>query len=185
MSTPLIVNVVELLRWPGTVKEVDVSLDVTDLEFNDARIVENTAASDADKIAVHLRLESLSNGVSVHGTVSATWVGECRRCVTPLRERMDVEVSELYQKVVEDPDAYAIENDQINLLPMVRENILVAVPVGPLCRPDCPGLCPQCGADLSQTTCDCTVDTRDPRWSVLDALMSKDAEKSADSDSSG
>ena len=181
MSTPLIVNVVELLRWPGTVKEVDVSLDVLDLEFNDSRIVDD----EADKVDVHLRLESLSNGVSVTGTVSATWAGECRRCVRPLRERMQVDVAELYQKIIEDPDAYAIENDQINLLPMVRENILVAVPVGPLCRPDCPGLCPHCGADLSETTCDCTVDTRDPRWSVLDALKSQDAENSGDSNTAG
>lgn len=170
MSTPLVVNVVELLRWPGTVKEVDVSVDVADLEFNDPRIAED------QQVGVHLRVESLSNGVSVTGTVSATWVGQCRRCVAPLREQMTVDVAELYQKVLEDPDAYAIENDQINLLPMVRENILVAVPVGPLCRPDCPGLCPHCGADLSQTTCDCTVDTRDPRWSVLDALKSPDSE---------
>ncbi len=163
MATPLLVNVVELLRWPGTTKSVVASLATEDLEFNDARIVDVP-------VEVSLTLESLSNGITVHGTASATWSGQCRRCVRPLTVPMTVEISELYQRVVEDADAYAIENEQINLLPMVRENILLAIPLGPLCRPDCPGLCPQCGIDLSEATCECEISTQDPRWGVLDSL---------------
>lgn len=163
MATPLVVNVVELLRWPGTTKDVEVSLPAADLEFDDERIVDVP-------VDVSLHLESLSNGVTVHGTATATWSGQCRRCVTPLTVEMTIEVSELYQKVLEDPDAYVIENDQINLLPMVRENLLLAIPLGPLCRPDCPGLCPHCGIDLAEGSCDCTISTQDPRWGVLDSL---------------
>lgn len=163
MATPLLVNVVELLRWPGTTKDIEVSLASDDLEFNDDRIVD-------EPVDVALHLESLSNGITVGGVVSATWKGQCRRCVKPLTVRMSVEVAELYQRILEDPDAYVIENDQINLLPMVRENILLAIPLGPLCHPDCPGLCPQCGIDLSEAQCDCTISSQDPRWGVLDAL---------------
>lgn len=163
MATPLIINVIELLRWPGTTKNVVASLPIDDLEFNDARVVDVP-------IEVSLTLESLSNGITVHGTASATWSGQCRRCVKPLIVPMTVEISELYQRELEDPDAYAIENDQINLLPMVRENILLAIPLGPLCQPDCPGLCPQCGIDLSEGACDCQISTQDPRWGALDAL---------------
>jgi uncharacterized protein len=163
MATPLIVNVIELLRWPGTVKEVHCQVAVADVEFDDDRIV------DVD-VDVDLHLESLSNGVTVHGTAKATWAGACRRCTVPLEVRETVDVAELYQRVPEDPDAYGIDNDQIDLLPMVRENLLLAIPLAPLCRPDCPGLCPQCGIELSEASCECSTDTSDPRWAALDAL---------------
>jgi len=166
MATPLVVNVVELLRWPGTTKDVAVDVAAADLEFNDARISN-------ESVAIALHLESLSNGVSVAGTASATWHGECRRCLAPLQERIVVEVSELYQQIPEDPEAYSIENDQINLLPMVRENLLVAVPLGPLCREDCPGFCPQCGIDLAEGPCGCDTTVSDPRWAALEGLKGR------------
>jgi uncharacterized protein len=163
VATPLNVNVVELLRWPGTTKDVLATVEVEDFEFNDER-VSNVP------ISINVHLESLSNGVSVAGAATATWHGECRRCLTPLSQLMIVDLSELYQQIPEDPDAYAIVNDQINLLPMVRENVLVAIPLGPLCREDCPGFCPQCGADLSEGACGCDSAIVDPRWSALENL---------------
>ena len=72
MATPLIVNVVELLRWPGTTKDVVMSVAAADLEFGEARIAD-------EPVDIALHLESLSNGVTVNGTTSATWLGECRR----------------------------------------------------------------------------------------------------------
>lgn len=163
MATPLIVNVVELLRWPGTTKDVVVSVATDDFDFRDPRIVDLP-------VDVSVHLESLSNGVVVGGSAMATWTGECRRCLTPLTERLEVDFDELYQQVPDNPDAYAIENDQIDLLPMVRENILLAIPLGPLCRPDCPGFCPQCGQDLSEGSCGCGEAAVDPRWAALDDL---------------
>ena len=115
-------------------------------------------------------LESLSNGVTVNGTTTASWLGECRRCLAPISERMTIELSELYQQFPDDSEAYKIENDQINLLPMVRENLLLAIPLGPLCREDCPGFCPHCGQDLSEGTCSCDNTVSDPRWAALESL---------------
>ncbi len=166
MATPLVINVVELLRWPGTTKDVSVTVQSSDVEFNDARVAD-------EPVEIHVKCESLSNGIAVVGTVSATWVGECRRCLAPLRERMTVHVDELYQQVAEDPDAYLIQNDQISLLPMVRENLLVAIPLGPLCREDCPGFCPQCGTDLAEGMCGCDTTVSDPRWAALEGLKGK------------
>lgn len=163
MATPLVVNVVELLRWPGTTKDVEVTVAAEDVEFNDPRLTN-------EPVDIALHLESLSNGVSVSGAAEATWQGECRRCLAPLSQRMSVQVSELYQQIPEDPEAYAIENDQINLLPMVRENLLLAVPLGPLCREDCPGFCPVCGHDLSEGDCGCDNTVLDPRWAGLESL---------------
>lgn len=169
MPSPLVVNVVELLRSPGTTKDVDATVDAADLEFGDPRLVD-------EPVSVAVRLEALANGIAVSGRVAATWAGECRRCLAPVRERLEVPVEELYQRIPEDPDAHPIANDQIDLVPMVRENVLVALPIGPLCRPDCPGMCPQCGADLAAGACGCSVPTGDPRWSALDALRTPDDE---------
>ena len=163
MATPLIVNVVELLRWPGTTKDVVLSIAATDLEFGESRISD-------EPVEINLHLEALSNGVTVNGTTSATWAGECRRCLTPMSARMTIDLSELYQQMPDDSEAYVIDNDQINLLPMVRENLLLAVPLGPLCREDCPGFCPHCGKDLSESECSCDNIVVDPRWAALETL---------------
>jgi uncharacterized protein len=163
MATPLIVNVVELLRWPGTTKDVVLSIAATDLEFGESRISD-------EPVDINLHLEALSNGVTVNGTTSATWAGECRRCLAPMSGRMTIELSELYQQIPDDSEAYVINNDQINLLPMVRENLLLAIPLGPLCREDCPGFCPHCGKDLSETACSCDNTVVDPRWAALETL---------------
>ncbi|MDP9463474.1 MAG: DUF177 domain-containing protein, partial [Actinomycetota bacterium] len=72
--------------------------------------------------------------------------------------------------LITDPDAFAIVGDQIDLVAMVRENILLDAPVAPLCRPDCAGLCPTCGIDRNTATCDCVSVVADPRWDALSQL---------------
>lgn len=166
MATPLVVNVIELLRRPGSTKDVEVSIAAGDFAFDDERIVDQP-------VDVSLHLESLSNGIAVTGRAHARWRGECRRCLAPVSERMEVPLQELYQTTIEDPDAWQITGDQIDLLPMVRENVLLSVPMGPLCRADCPGFCLQCGQDLSEGACDCTPSVADERWSVLDQLKGR------------
>ena len=166
MAKPLIVNVIELLRRPGNAKDVSVTVSSDDLEFGDSRMAD-------EDVSVTVHLESMSNGISVHGSASAAWEGECRRCLDPLRRAFTVDLDELYQAVPDNPDAHIIENDQIDLLPMVRENLLLAIPVGPLCSDDCPGFCPQCGADLRQGGCGCDQVRTDDRWAALDALRDR------------
>lgn len=163
MGQPLVVNVIELLRRPGTTKDLETSVAATDLEFGDEHIVD-------EPVEVSLHLESLSNGIAVTGRASARWAGECRRCLAPMSDRMEVGLDELYQTTIEDPDAWQITGDQIDLLPMVRENILLAVPLGPLCRPDCPGICQYCGKELSEGPCGCAPPAKDSPWAVLDQL---------------
>lgn len=167
MATPLLVNVIELLRRPGTIKEISATIDHDDFDFQDDRIVDEPV-----EVAIHL--ESLTNGITVTGSARARWRGECRRCLAPVNQRGEIALNELYQTTIEDPDAWQITGDQIDLLPMVRENILLSIaPAGPLCRPDCPGICQHCGKDLSEGPCDCGEPPRDARWSVLDDLKER------------
>jgi uncharacterized protein len=160
------VHAVELLRQRGNRRVVDAVLDPADLELADERI---TGAVD-----VHLALESTLDGVAVTGTISVPWAGVCRRCLRPVEGVAAADVHELYQERVVDPDAFEIEGDQLDLRPMVRELVLLELPDAPLCRDDCAGICPTCGADRNDAPCECVTVARDDRWAALDDLRIAD-----------
>jgi uncharacterized protein len=163
MVAPLLVNATELLRQPGTRRRIDVTVPRADIGIDDDRL--------SGDVTVAVDLESSLDDIVVSGQLSVAWSDECRRCLRPLSGDLDVDIEERYA-VHPDAvdDAFPITGGQIDLAPMVREEILLAIPDGPLCRPDCPGLCPICGADLQEGPCGCDTTTRDERWAVLDQL---------------
>jgi uncharacterized protein len=75
----------------------------------------------------------------------------------------------------EDEETYPLVGEHLDLRPLVRDALLLELPIAPLCRDDCRGLCPTCGADLNEGTCACEDPTSDPRWSVLDRLRQAEA----------
>ena len=164
MKNPLLVNALELLRRPGSERPVRISVSPESIGLVDDRLL-----PEAD-IEVDLMCESLSDGVVVEGHVVARFRGECRRCLNPVEGRLDCPVRELYQVNLTDPDAFPVVNDQIDLSVMVRETVLLDLPDGPVCRPDCAGLCPVCGIDRNAATCACATPAIDSRWAALDAL---------------
>lgn len=164
MAYPLRVNAAELLRRPGSEKHLDLEVSVAELGLEDERF------RPSDPVGVHLRLEALTDGIVVNGELVAPWHGICRRCATTATGELRCEVHELYQETVTDPDAFPLEGEQLDLEPMVREVLVLDAPLTPLCRPDCAGLCPQCGTDLNTGSCACTAAPADPRWSALDQL---------------
>jgi uncharacterized protein len=123
-----------------------------------------------DDVSFEGTLESIPRGVMVSGLVRARWVGECRRCATPLHGSLEVPVKERYlEGAPEDDEAYPLEGEQIDLGPMVRDAVVLELPLAPLCSEDCKGLCGQCGEDLNEGDCGCG-DPVDPRWARLDVL---------------
>ena len=161
---PLLVNVAELLRHPGTRRAVNVQVPSEGL-----RVVDTTVAAGAP-IDVDVELESLTDGIVVTGRVSAPWEAVCRRCLGPVEGFVDVAVRELYQARPESEDAFAIENEVLDLEPLAREAVLLDLPLAPLCRPDCAGLCPECGKNLNDEPHVHEEATTDPRWAALEAL---------------
>jgi len=161
---PLLVNAAELLRRPGTERIIDTDMSTAEVGLDDERF------APGDQLHVTLRLESLSDGIVVAGDIDVPWHGVCRRCLRELTEHTVSDVDELYQTVVTDPDAFQIVGDQLDLLPMVRELAMLDSPVAPLCRPDCQGLCPVCGIDRNEGSCDCVAPTTTSPWDVLDQL---------------
>jgi uncharacterized protein len=164
MPNPLLVNAAELLRRPGSEKDLDVEVTIADLGLHDDRLHES------DPVRARLHLESLTDGIVVRGVVAAPWHGTCRRCASPAAGEVQAEVHELYQHVLTDPDAFELVGDQLDLAPMVREVVLLDAPTAPLCRDDCRGLCPQCGIDRNVESCDCSAEPADHRWGALDQL---------------
>lgn len=110
------------------------------------------------------------------GHLRATILTECRRCLAAVLVRMDQPVEALFSgdaEVTDDPIAYplAARATTIDVRPAVREELILAAPRFALCRDDCRGLCPQCGADLNQGPCRCRPTAPDPRWDALVALQ--------------
>jgi len=112
-------------------------------------------------------------GIEVDGSVRAPWVGVCRRCAEPVSGELAIPVHERYADAplagASDEELYPIDDDELDLGPLVRDAIVLELPMAPLCRPDCAGLCPRCGANLNEGDCGCVAPI-DPRWANLDVL---------------
>lgn len=164
----LLVNATELLRQPGLQRHIEAAIALADVDVVDDRL--------AGDIAVDVTLTSTIDDIEVAGRLSVAWSDTCRRCLRPLADVLVIDVDERYAAADEtgmrrvDPQAFPIDHGQLDLAPMVREEVLLGVPDAPLCRPDCPGLCPTCGADLQTGACDCSTEVRDERWAALDVL---------------
>jgi uncharacterized protein len=127
---------------------------------------------DGEPVVAELTLTSYPGGIDAQGTVSARWVGECRRCGGAIASGVEAPVRERFSPeggTDLDEDAYPMAGDVVDLEPLARDAVLLELPLAPLCSPDCRGLCPQCGANWNLTACDCGP-AGDPRWSVLDVL---------------
>lgn len=127
-----------------------------------------------------LRLTRTPQGVVVQGTLQAKMHEECVRCLTEFDLPYEVEFSELFVPEDnydwEDADSLAEpnlinEDGIIDLTPIMREEGILSIPLQPLCKPDCKGLCAQCGQNLNEGTCDCDKEPIDPRLAPLRALL--------------
>lgn len=111
-------------------------------------------------------------------TVTGTLQANCRRCVAPTEVEVDERFrivyreSEAGERDASDPDLVPIERGtgEIDVGPEIRDRLFVEVERYPLCREDCAGLCPLCGIDRNEATCDCTTERIDSRWSALEAV---------------
>ena len=112
-------------------------------------------------------------GLLVHVKMKAKITAECVRCLNDFDQPLDVDFSELYafnRKSVTESGLILPEDAKIDLTPLLREFMLLEVPIKPICRPDCKGLCPVCGENLNENICNHPPTTGDSRFDVLKAL---------------
>jgi uncharacterized protein len=167
---PLVLDTHELERRPGTMRTVSLRAPAPADLGNE--VIEVPAGSDLE---LDLRLESVLDGILVTGTVRAVAVGECARCLEPLERQLEVDIQELFAypgheaEEGSDEETSLVEDELIDLEPTVRDAVVIDLPLAPLCRDDCPGLCPECGALLAEDPHH-QHDSIDARWAALQGL---------------
>jgi len=135
-------------------------------------------------IELDLRLEAVMEGVLVTGEARTRYAAECARCLDPLSRELEVDFQELFRYPIDDDhplvdevdvgdedEDYYLEDDLLDLEPVIRDAVVLALPQSPLCRDDCPGLCVECGVKLADVGPEHSHgESFDPRWEALRQL---------------
>jgi len=167
---PLVLDVRELGRRPGSMRAVRRTVPAPDVLG-----VELARVPTGEPLELDLRLESVVEGVLVSGTVRAEVAGECARCLGPVSDEVTVDVQELFayeasttEETTDEDEVSHLVGDLVDLEPVVRDAVVLALPLAPLCRDDCRGLCPDCGEAYDELPADHTHEAPiDPRWAAL------------------
>ncbi|NEM91539.1 DUF177 domain-containing protein [Galbitalea soli] len=143
------------------------SIDVTAAEdFGNAVIGVRTGT----EIEIEARLESLHDGILVSGSVDTEATGECVRCLIEVRIPVEVEFQELFAYSFDEAFDYTVQDDHVDLEPVVRDAVVLSLPFQPVCQEDCLGLCPICGVRLLDNPGHEHDAPVDPRWAALAGL---------------
>jgi uncharacterized protein len=165
VTVGLAIDVRELLGQPGSSRWVRVEEGVPDLGTELARVPAE------EPVRADLVLENVVDGVLASGRLSSVMRATCARCLGTFERTFDVRVQELFAPgATPEDDEYPLAEERVDLEPMIRDAIVLAMPFSPLCRPDCLGLCERCGGDRNQGECRCPPEELDLRWAALSGL---------------
>lgn len=175
---PLVLDTRELGRRPGSMRRVRQPVQAPQ-EMG----IPLASIPAGSELGLDLRLESVMEGVLVSGNVDAVMSGECGRCLDPVTAPLQVEIQELYSypdsgpygaasrasgaRSDDDDELPSLVDDLIDLEPVLRDALVLALPMSPLCREDCLGLCQECGERLADLPEVHSHDAVDPRWAAL------------------
>ncbi len=166
---PLVLDTRELGRRPGSMLPLGRTVPAPA-----ALEVESIGVGEGSPLTLDLRLESVVEGVYVSGTITAQASGECVRCLAPVSVEVVTRIDELFAypdstsaETTEEDEVRRIEGDLIDLEPAVRDAVVLSLPLLPLCRDDCQGLCATCGERLDDLPAGHSHEVIDPRWAAL------------------
>ena len=177
------ISVAPLLKEPmGTSDEHHFHEDPIDPRGENAGLVD----ADITGIDAHVTATHTNPGALLEGDARATVAQQCSRCLTQIDSPVEARFAEQYYATLNvdngapmpapPRDAKTIGHDfRIDLTPLIREEVILATPQAPLCRPDCKGLCPQCGLDLNEKPHEHEA-TADDRWTELSKLKDLSSE---------
>ena len=171
-KNPLAIDISRLGRRPGSMMEVHEHVPAPSRIGLDLIRIERGAELELD-----LRVESVSEGALVTGSVSAPTTGECGRCLEPITGEVSIDLTELFaypgsttDETTEDGEVGHVVDDRVDIEQAVVDAVGLALPFTPLCRDNCAGLCPDCGVVLAQAEPGHQHEKVDPRWAKLAAL---------------
>lgn len=161
-SGPLLLRVGDLLTEPGRRRTVDGKQVLGDLSVGAGGIAGNV-------LDLQLVLESQAGQIMVSGTVRASWELECRRCLGPISVPVAPTLSEVFEVSPTEGETFLLDGEVVDLVPMLREVVLLTLPLAPLCEASCEG--PAGGEHYGSATAAGDAEPaprRDPRWAALD-----------------
>ena len=189
-KNPFLIDTRELIRRPGEMRESTVEI-VTPHAIG----IEVIGIPSGTELLIDLRLESVIEGVLATATIEATAIGECARCLDPVSEDLDLYIQELYlyddddrgasgkkaqkaarkaaqhreedEEMEADEALYKLDGEMLDLEPPLLDAVVLALPFAPLCEPECPGLCVDCGEPWRDLPADHAHEVIDPRWAEL------------------
>ena len=178
-------NVATLLQEPiGSTREYDIDepLGEIDPELKPVEPVQGT-----------VKFLRTHEGILVQGELASVFELKCNRCLTTFHMPLSIEIEEEFRSAIdletgaslptgpEEEGTLIGEKHILDLTEVVRQLFLLAIPTTPVCTPNCKGLCPQCGVNLNEESCDCEIEMQDPRWSKLATLLDSTEESSQSS----
>lgn len=173
-----VVDIAALKRQPGTQHPFRLTVPPPE------GVTLETAEIVANKLDIDLQLEMAGAELIAQGTVAVAWEGPCRRCLETQRETLEFDVREIFERVPDEGETYPLDEDQVDLEPMIREAVLLNLPVAPLCRDDCGGPDPErfptsvasddVHGDASNEGGGDPTPLGDPRWAALSELTFDD-----------
>ena len=179
---PLVLDTRELGRRPGSMRRAQRT-DPAPADLGQGMAI----VAPGSDLVLDLRLESVMEGVLVSGTVQAAMSGECGRCLGPVSGTVTADIQELFRYpesgpysgsrsrhepagADDDDELPLLVDDLIDLEPVLRDALVLELPMSPICRPDCAGLCAECGERLDTLPKDHSHEAVDPRWAALTGL---------------
>lgn len=164
VTRPFVVPTGELFRHRGSRQRVTLAGPLPGLALSASRLT-------GDDVVADLVLEAQGDTVTVAGTVTAAWEGECRRCLGPTGGVLTVELREVFEPHAVEGETYPLGRDEVDVEPAVREALALALPLAPLCADDCAGPDPDAHpVAIEADEGDDGEPPVDPRWAALDVL---------------
>ncbi|MCY7412084.1 MAG: YceD family protein [Salinibacterium sp.] len=164
-TTPYSVAVFDLMHRPGEMREK--TLEVTESEGYGNPVI---GVRSGAVVHVDARFESLHDGILVSGDVQTLAEGECVRCLVEVIVPVEVEFQEVFAYSLDEAFDYTVQDDHVDLEPVVRDAVVLSLPFQPVCQEDCLGLCSRCGVRLLDNPGHEHEAPVDPRWAALAGL---------------
>ena len=170
--------IIDLSQIEGSTRAFEFTMSPDDLGLDESNI------KFAGDILASGDVQKQTAQVNVSGRITADAEIDCTRCLKPVEQSLAIDFAVSFvttehfaadrerEVAAADLDTDVLDSDTLDLKDVIREQILLNLPAQLFCRPDCKGLCPECGADRNLIDCDCGLDRTDPRWAALKDLRS-------------